>query len=193
MSERRLGTIARLQIQRSAIKHKGVGYDPAPLLAVEEAAIGPHGISGLADGAHVLDVHHAAHPSGRGGGHRTLSMGFTGHYDRIRGRFGEGFPVGVGGENVVVDHEGRLFAGDLSGWVVIRTAGGEIPLTGARVAAPCREFTSYLLGGTGVRDREEIAADLEFLSEGMRGFLLDPGALARPMPVRVGDEVLLRN
>ena len=70
MSETSLGQIARIQIQRSILKFKGLRYDPTPLLEVSEAAIGPLGITGIHDGAHVMEVHHAAHPSGRGGGTR---------------------------------------------------------------------------------------------------------------------------
>jgi hypothetical protein len=192
MNGRHLGTIVRLQIQRSVLKRKGEGFDPGPLLAVGEAAIGPQGISGLHDGAHVLDVHHAAHPVGRGGGKRSLSMGFTAHYDLIRARFGE-FPTGVGGENVIVEHDTRLLIEDLAGRVVVRSADGDVVLSSARVAAPCREFTSFLLGEDEVLDRDLLADDLTFLSDGMRGFILDPGAVVRPMVVRLGDEVIARD
>ena len=191
MSDRPLGRIVLLQVQRSILKHKGVGYDPSPLLEVEEAAIGPQGITGLHEDGHVMDVNHAAHPSGRGGGRRTLSIGFTGHYRRMAARFGD-VPVGIGGENIVVEHEGRLFAGDLAGTLVILGSGGEIAVTGARVAARCREFTSFLLGRDGVADRDGIADELAFLGEGMRGFIVDGSALERPLPVRLGDLMVLR-
>jgi hypothetical protein len=191
MTERRLGRIVRLQIQRSIIKHKGICYDPAGLATVEEAEIGPQGITGLLDGARVMDVHHADHPSGRGGGHRMLSIGFTGHYGLMDDRFGD-VPVGIAGENLITDCPGRLFEDDLEGTVVIRAAAGEIELRGARVAAPCREFASFLLGRAALADREEIAGELAFLGDGLRGFILDGSALAWPMPVCLGDEVVLR-
>ena len=191
MTETPLGRIVRLQIQRSVMKVKGVRYDPAPLLPVEEGAIGPLGITGLHDGAHVMEVHHAAHPSGRGGGRRTLSIGFTGHYDLMQQRYGS-VPLGIGGENLIVDHPGRVFAADLAGEIVIHGSAGELILTGARVAAPCPEFTSFLLGLTNVPNRDVLSHDLSFLGEGMRGFLLDGSALSQPLPVRVGDEVVLR-
>jgi len=191
MSDSPLGRIVRIQIQRSILKHNGVGYDPSPLLQVEEAAIGPRGITGLHEGSHVMDVNHAAHPLGRGGGRRTLSIGFTGHYRHMAARFGN-VPVGIGGENIIVEHNGRLFPEDLAGTLVILGSSGEITVTGARVAAPCREFTSFLLGRDGVADRSEIADELAFLGEGMRGFIVDGSALERPMVVRVGDEMVLR-
>lgn len=191
MTEQHLGRIVRLQIQGSIMKISGVGYDPSPLLQVSEAAIGPQGITGVLERRHVMDVHHAAHPLGRGGGNRILSIGFTGHYELMVERFRE-VPVGIGGENVIVEHDGRLFEDDLAGAIVILAGGGEIELTGARVAAPCREFTSFLLQRKRVADRREIADELMFLSSGMRGFLLDGRALAEPTPVRLGDEVVLR-
>lgn len=191
MSDSLLGRVVAIQIQRSILKHKGVGYDPAPLLQVEEAAIGSQGITGLHEGGHVMDVNHAAHPSGRGGGRHTLSVGFTGHYRRMAARFGD-VPVGIGGENIIVESEGRLFADDLAGMLVILGRGGGIAVTGARVAAPCREFTSFLLERDGVADRSEIAEELAFLGGGMRGFLVDGSALEWPLPVRVGDEMVLR-
>ena len=192
MSDRPLGRIVRLQVQRSILKHRGIGYDPAPLLQVEEAAIGPQGITGLHDGGHVMDVNHAAHPSGRGGGRRTLSIGFTGHYQLMAARFGD-MPLGIGGENVIVECADRLFTDGLAGTLVIRGSGGEIAVTGARPAAPCREFTSFLLGGDAVAARSVIADELGFLGDGMRGFLVDGSTLERPMPVRLGDLVVLRD
>ena len=130
MSDRPLGRIVLLQVQRSILKHKGIGYDPSPLLPVDEAAIGPQGITGLHDGGHVMDVNHAAHPAGRGGGRRTLSIGFTGHYQRMAARFGE-MPLGIGGENVIVECDERLFTDDLAGMLVILGSDAEIAVTGS--------------------------------------------------------------
>ena len=56
MTETSLGRIVQLQVQRSVMKVKGVRYDPAPLLPIEEAAIGPLCIvsSGARVGARTL-------------------------------------------------------------------------------------------------------------------------------------------
>jgi len=35
MSDSLLGRVVQIQIQRSILKHKGVGYDPSPLLQVD--------------------------------------------------------------------------------------------------------------------------------------------------------------
>lgn len=186
-----LGTVSRLQVQREPIKVKGVRYDPAPILPVAEAAVGPHGMVGLLEGSWVVDVHHAAHPHSRAEGRRALSIGFEGHYAEMALRFAEA-PLGIAGENVIVDTEGRVTLEDLAGVVVIEGPDGPLELPGARVAAPCPEFTSFLRGAGGVLDRSVIAEDLAFLDEGTRGFILDVSRLSRPMRVRVGDRVLVR-
>lgn len=40
MSGSPLGRVAQIQIQRFILEHKGVGYDPSPLLQVAEASVG---------------------------------------------------------------------------------------------------------------------------------------------------------
>jgi MOSC domain-containing protein YiiM len=186
-----LGPVVRLQVQRDPVRHVGVGYDPAPILSVTDAMIGPLGIVGRHDGSWVLDAHHGAHPARRGGGRRALSVGFTAHYEAMARRFGEA-PVGCAGENVIVAVPSRVMLEDLTGEVVVLGGDGEIRLTGARVASPCVEFTSFIAGRP-LAPRAEIAADLEFLDAGMRGFILEVAHLDRPMRVRVGDLVVVRN
>ena len=53
MSERLLGPIVLLQVQRTPLKAPGGLYDPRPLLAVGEAAVGPEGMAGFHEGAWV--------------------------------------------------------------------------------------------------------------------------------------------
>ena len=187
----RLGPVVLIQVQRSALKQDGIGYDPSPLLQVEEAAVGPHGLVGLHDGGWVLDVHGALHPKARGGGRRALSMGFTSHYHLMEQRFG-GPALGAAGENLIVATERRVVPDDLAGGVVVETTRGPVEFPAPRPAAPCREFTSYLLGFDGVAPRSEIAPDLEFLEGGMRGFLLAVDHLRGWHRLRVGDEVWAR-
>jgi hypothetical protein len=191
MPDRLLGPIIRIQVQRDPVKSKGAGYDPGPILAVEEAVIGPPGVIGRHGGSWVMDAHHAMHPHTRAGGRRALSIGFTGHYEQMAGRFGHA-PLGCAGENLIVAAEGRVAREDLVGTVVVRTAEGEVPLGGARVATPCREFTSFILGRPDVAPREEIAEHLEFLDDGMRGYILDLKPLEGAHRVRVGDMVEVR-
>jgi len=181
-----LGPIVRLQLQRKPLKTPKVGYDPTPLLPVDEAFVGPGGITATVDGSRVIDANHDESPTSSG--RRALSMGFTDHYARMTERFGKA-PLGCAGENVVVATDRRVHLDDLAGTVMIRTSDGDLPLTGAFVAAPCLEFTSYLLGRDTVGSVEEIGEDRMFLHEGIRGYILGVKHLDREWRVRVGDEV----
>jgi hypothetical protein len=176
-----------MQIHRAHLA-LDTGYDVSRLVVVEELTVGSLGVSGRRDGEWLLDVHHRAHLEARGDGGRALSLGFAGHYRLIEDRFGA-VALGAGGENLVLDTAERVFEADLAGTVVIVGDHGEVPLRAARIAKPCRQFTSFLLGRPDVAPREEIGAELEFLGDGMRGYVLATDLLARPMPVRVGDEV----
>ena len=190
MSERLLGPIVLLQVQAEPLKAPGV-YDPAPLRTVEEASVSARGMLGWDGSAWVVDAHHVEHPRSRGGGRRALSIGLTGHYASI----GERFPrssVGIGSENIIVDGPGLRLPEIADGFVVRRPDGTEIDLFSPRVAAPCVEFTSYLLEADGVLARDQILDDLAFLSEGTRGHIVDISHLDRPVALAVGDEVYLR-
>jgi hypothetical protein len=106
-------------------------------------------------------------------------------------RFGD-VEAGTAGETLIVAAEQRIRAADLEGTVVIETGKGSVELPGGRVAAPCREFTSYLLGLSDVAPREEIEADLDFLEDGMRGFVFGVDHLRGWTTVRPGDVVWVR-
>ena len=188
MTKSRLGPIVRIQVQRDPLKVSGQSYDPAGILAVDEASIGSQGVMGRHEGGWVVDAHHSAHPRSRAGGRRALSIGFTGHYDLMAGRFGAA-PLGCAGENLIVETAGRLHPGDLPSTLVVRTAGGEVELRRPRVAAPCAEFTSWMKGLDRVVPKLEQPEDIAFLDDGMRGYILDVAHLAEPVLVRVGDEV----
>jgi hypothetical protein len=191
MAQRELGTIARLQIQRDPLKDKGVGYDPSPILVVDEASLDLRGMVGRHDGAWIVDAHHAAHPRARGGGHRALSVGFAGHYEAMAERFGRA-ELGCAGENIILDTVGRITADDLAGELVVHTDRGEVVLRHARVAAPCAEFTSWIKGLDVVVPKLGQADDIDFLDHGTRGFILDVAHLEAPVTLRVGDRVTVR-
>lgn len=192
MTDRLLGTIELLQVQMDVIKHRGVGYDPAGILRVDEALIGSDGMLGKTASGWVVDAHHAAHPASRAGGRRPLSIGFTGHYSLMEARFGEA-PRGVAGENIVVTYGGRVTEEDLAGGLVVRSSDGDLELTGARVAAPCAEFTSFLLRLPTVLTKQELGDDVVFLDDGMRGFVLDTAGIGGHHTIRVGEEVWVRS
>jgi hypothetical protein len=184
-----LGRITRIQVHRRHVQ-VGPDYRPEGLVAVKRGAIDSGGMTGWDGEAWLLDVHHVAYPMERNGAPRALSMGFTGHYDLMRERFGDRAADGVAAENIIVDAEGRVRLEDVAEGLVIQTQGGShVELADPRVAEPCRQFTSYLLGLPEMALREQIQDDLEFLGEGMRGFVMAAPEVAAPVEFAVGDEV----
>ncbi len=183
-----IGRVVLLQVQRQPLKHDGV-YDPAALLEVEELQVSAHGALGRIGDSWIVDTHHAAHPRGRGRGLRGVSMGMTSHYAAMEERYG-GVPLGVAGENIIVEATRRWEERELAAGVVIRSAdGSELEFPAAPAAAPCLEFTSFLLGLPHRASRHEVDADLDFLDGGTRGFIIDASRIRTPSPVRLGDEV----
>jgi hypothetical protein len=180
-----IGEIVRLQVQRIPIKAKGIGYLPGEILPVERASVDAWGMVGWHDGAWVVDAHNRAHPSRRGGGQRPLSIGFSGHYDAMAERFGAA-PIGIAGENIIVDGA-ALWLEDLGEGLIVETAAGELELERPRVAAPCREFTSFMLGLDSVAPLSEIEDALADLHDGRRGFIVAADHAAQPIEMLVGD------
>lgn len=185
-----IGQIVRLQVQKIPIKVKGIGYLPHEILAVPTAAIDAWGMVGAHEGTWVVDAHHKAHPASRAGGRRPLSIGFTGHYDLMAERFGE-TPLGVAGENIIVDGS-PLTLSELGEGVMVETSDGElIALERPRVAAPCVEFTSFMLGLDSVALLADIEGPLADLHDGRRGFIVAADHLPTSVTIAVGDQVFL--
>jgi hypothetical protein len=195
--EQVLGTVVRLQVQRSPLKPGPKGarvYDPAPLLEVQALEIGPRGVLGLpqpaaeGDGP-VLDVHHADHPAGKNHGFNGLSLLPLAHYERMRQRFGGHLADGVAGESVLLDTPATWGPDALSGPLELETAdGGRLVLDGAAVAAPCVEFSRFCLGrGPGGPDDDELVAALDALDGGTRGFYVTARGTGR---IEVGARLL---
>ncbi len=185
-----LGRIVRLQIQGEPLKATGV-YLPEHLTTVDEAVISRDGMLGWDGKAWLVDAHHTAHPRSRGGGKRALSVGLTGHYEAMAQRFDRA-TLGIGGENLVVEGPALRLPEIAGGFVVRRPDGTAVELLSPRVAAPCVEFTSYLLGADGPLPREEIEEDKAFLDQGTRGHIVGVDHLTAPVLIAVGDEVYLR-
>jgi hypothetical protein len=183
-----IGKIVRLQVQKVPIKIKGEAYLPHEILSVESASVDAWGMLGFHDGTWVVDAHHRSHPAARGGGRRPLSVGFTGHYDKMAERFGSA-PIGIAGENIIID--GPAFAlADLGEGLIVKTASGSVmSLERPRVAAPCVEFTSFMLGLEGVAPRDEIDGPLADLHDGRRGFIVAADRHPTAEVLTVGDEV----
>ena len=175
-----IGTVARLQIQRSSLKlgaapHRW--YDPSPLLSVPTLQLDADGVTGFpVDAGAVLDVHHRLHPATRNhNGVNGISVGFTGHYAAMQARFGQHVTAGVAGENILIETSRIVTPAELAHGLLIETADGTLaPLHNLLVAEPCVEFTRYALGHA---DRPPIAPvdravteALDWLRGGMRGF-----------------------
>ncbi|HLB45972.1 MAG TPA: MOSC domain-containing protein [Anaerolineales bacterium] len=190
---RPLGKIIRLQLQRSTLtlgERPNRYYDPAALMSVNELILTPQGASArLSDGELVMDIHHADHPhSLNDGGENDLSLNFTSHYLAIRERYGSGDHLynGCGGENILVEMDGRVTLETLSGGMAVRVQpGGLAWLRRVVVAHPCQPFSKYVSRSTEV---EMVKSTLQFLDNGTRGFYC---ALAHEsaVTIAVGDEV----
>jgi len=183
-----IGSIVRLQVQRYPIKVKGEGYLPAGIQPVERAAVDVWGMVGWHDDTWILDAHHKAHPSSRGGGRRQLSVGFTGHYKLMQERFGRA-PLGVAGENIIIEGPPLSLADMGEGLIIETNEGLELSLERPRVAAPCLEFTSFMLGLDDVASRDEIEAPLADLHDGRRGFIVAADHATTSAELRPGDKV----
>jgi hypothetical protein len=186
-----LGTVGRLQIHRAAVKADQV-YDPAPLVAVDEASFDAGGMAGWDGSAWVLDNHHSSHPAAVVSPRRSVSVGFSAHYAAMRKRFGDSVVPGVAAENIIVHTDELMDIGRLGSGLEVRPESGEVlSLRDPLVAAPCCEFTSHLLGLEQLGSRAELADDLAFLSDGMRGFVFGTANIDQPILVTVGDPVYL--
>ncbi|MEZ5176289.1 MAG: hypothetical protein R2823_08810 [Acidimicrobiia bacterium] len=183
-----IGPIVRLQVQKYPIKAKGTGYMPEGILAVDRASVDASGMLGHHDDTWVVDAHHRTHPMSRGGGRRPLSVGFTGHYRLMADRFGSA-PYGIAGENILIDGPPLALEDLVEGLVVETTHGTLIALEGARVAAPCLEFTSFMLGLDHVGTLEELEGPLADLHDGRRGFIVAANGAESAVEVAVGDRV----
>ena len=166
-----LGTVARLQVQRSRLKPGAAAtrvYDPEPLLEVEALEVGPRGVTG--DGH--LDVHHADHPDSR---NRRLANGLSllprTHYHSLRERYGPHLLDGVAGESLLLDTEGPWTEADLTGALWLETAEGELlELDGAVAAPPCVEFSRFCLRLPPGPVGPDVRQALVDLDGGARGF-----------------------
>jgi hypothetical protein len=190
---RTIGTITRLQIQRSSLKtgeKPNRVYDPTPLLPVPRLTVTPDGVLGAGtDGGWIVDVHHRAHPETKNeDGLHGVSVGFTSHYAAMRDRFGERIVVGCAGENVIVAADRMFTYDDLAGGVaIVATDGSErVRLKVLQVAHPCRPFTGWASGAR--VEPEVLKSHLQFLDGGTRGFYCVGEGSGT---VQVGDQLVL--
>ena len=189
-----IGTVVRLQVQRSRLKPGERGarrYDPDPLLEVQALDVGPRGVIGRpgqgpgqgdGQGDGVVDVHHADHSDTRNAKLvNGLSLLPRAHYAAMRARFGPHLVDGSAGESVLLDTAGPWTLDALRGSLALETADGDLlPLTGARVASPCIEFSRFCLGlEPDAPVGPEVQAAMADLSDGVRGFYVQAGRAGR--------------
>ena len=188
-----LGQIVHLQVQEFSLKvGEGVNqrYDRAGLHVVDELELSDGGVRGFHKGIEVADVHHRDHPLTKiRGSENSISFGFSGHYDLMRERFGSHFDPAVAGENILIEHGGRVDLTDVEKGLVIQSAGGRsLHLSEVLVAAPCAPFTRWAMQfPEGAKPDRTVTNGLQFLNDGMRGYYCRYAG--EPARVQVGDSV----
>lgn len=191
-----IGPIVRLQVQTASLKcgekpHRW--FDPAPIRPVPALRLDAGGVTGLDDGD-IPDVHHRDHPQSKFRDENGVSVGFTGHYVRIRERYGDQLTDGIAGENILVDADRTVNEADLEAGIVIVSGDGPLALEAILAAAPCVEFSKFCAGyARDQRPDRHITETLQFLHQGIRGFyatLATNGVSAAR--VAVGDLVYRR-
>jgi len=170
-----IGRLVQLQIQRSSLKtgdKPNRVYDPAPLLSVDEIWVSPDGILGRGpEGSWVVDVHHRSHPATKNeDGLHGISVGFTGHYDEMRERFGGRIAPGCAGENIIAENTGRIPLEQIAGGLAVLGPDGteKLRLDVLQVAHPCRPFTGWALNRR--VEPDALKGHLQFLDNGTRGY-----------------------
>jgi hypothetical protein len=186
----RIGAIVLTQFQLNKLRDGGGdsrNYDPSNL-AEGRLLLTPWGVLGEWHDGWAVDRHHRDHPQNES--HhpdRTLSIGFSSHYDLMGDRFGE-IELGAAGENLIVDVDRRIMVDDLVGSLSIRSQDGDVVSLGpAAVATPCVPFTKFCLSDHDA-PIEAIKENRAWLDDGMRGFVM---AIEGTMMVNPGDELWL--
>jgi hypothetical protein len=198
MSEkmRVLGKVKLVQVQPSGLiieTPTGYFYDVARRVEVDRLVITSKGIEAITPkGERVLDIHHIDHPDKAYGNDDLISIGFTSHYEAMRGRFGDHMVDGTAGENIIIEFEDEVWSEDLGECVVIENSetGHQTLLDMVSFAAPCEEFSHFAADSQNERlPADELKDTLRFLNNGRRGFLLVLRAGQEPATVQPGDRV----
>lgn len=188
-----IGTVVRLQVQRSRLKPGPATtrvYDPAPLLEVVALDVGPRGVVGVTDSGPMLDVHHADHPDSR---NRRLTNGLSllprAHYVALRKRFGAHLVDGIAGESMLLDTPSGWDAEGPGGeTLLLETAdGGRLELSEVAPMPPCIEFSRWCLRRPVGPVDDEVQAAMAALGDGARGYSAVPRGDAR---IQLGARLL---
>ncbi|MCB9456183.1 MAG: hypothetical protein H6671_09365 [Anaerolineaceae bacterium] len=188
-----IGTVKFVQVQRRPLK---VGekpnrrYDPDGLQVVDSLLVTQDGVIGLmAGGERLVDVHHTAHPHTRNRGDNGISIGLTAYYEQMRIRFGNHMTDGIAGENIIIESDHTYTLADLGTYLIFENpaTGAQIQLDVVEPAAPCVPFSQFAAGrkleGS---DQKEV---LQFLDNGVRGFLLAAAHGRSDFTIQAGDRV----
>lgn len=103
-------------------------------------------------------------------------------------RFGSA-PVGIAGENIIIDGPAVTIEDLGDGLVIEARDGTEIRLERPRVAAPRVEFTSFMLGIDRVASLAEIAGPLGDLDDGRHGLIVAADDQSDPVMLERGAMV----
>jgi hypothetical protein len=174
-----IARVVRLQVQTASLKrgekpHRV--YDPSPLRAVKELRLTPRGAVGIAEGGEALvDVHHRDHHASKHEPGREVSFGFTSHYGKMRGQYGDGLVTGCAGENILLESDRVWRLEDFASGLELRSAasGAAVRLDAVIVADPCVEFSRFSLGDPAASP-QDLKPVLQFLGEGTRGYCFTP-------------------
>lgn len=183
------GRVVRLQVQTAGLKRgekPNRVYDPGPLQEVARLRLTPHGATGeTAEDGTALDVHHADHPESKHAPGREVSFGFTSHYAKIRGRYGERLSIGCAGENVLLESDRVFRLEDFAGGLAFQSAatGALLRLSAVTVAEPCVEFSRFTLNDPQASP-QDLKPVLQFLDAGTRGYCFTPDG---ELVLRPGD------
>lgn len=192
---RRLGEIVRLQVQVESIKtgkkpHER--YTPEDhLKSVQSIHLNADGVQGVTIKGSILpDVHNRSHPRSKYRGNNGVSIGFTGHYRAIRERFGDHMTDGIAAETMLIDCDGMISLQDIQGGVAIMGDDRKVTIGPWEVAHPCAPFSKYCLQfPEDAKPDKRITETLQFLENGMRGFLAVYPEDAESVEIHLGDTV----
>jgi len=197
-SIRELGKVKLVQIQPSGLiieTPSGDFYDASRRVEVERLLITTLGIEAtLADGKHVLDIHHINHPDKAYGKKDLVSIGFTSHYEAMRERFGDHMVDGIAGENIIIEYGQEIWTDDLGQQIAIENpqTGRQVLLDLVKFAKPCNEFSHFATNSQHERlPAADLKSTLQFLNNGRRGFLLVLSGGQENATVQPGDTVFV--
>ncbi|MEM7117785.1 MAG: hypothetical protein AAF614_35470 [Chloroflexota bacterium] len=197
---REIGQVKLVQLQPTGLiidapeLPAGYFYDASRRVEVDQLTITTSGIEATtAAGKHVLDIHHLNHPDKAYDDDDLICIGFTSHYEAMRGRFGAHMVDGIAGENIIIDCDHEIWPEDLGQQVVIENAhtGHQMRLEMVSHANPCQEFSVFALDHDPHKKvpAAKMKATLQFLGNGRRGFLLVMQEGQETAMVQPGDKV----